>query len=101
MCDNIKTKHHRNSGVYAREMEFPKDYYVQSHKHIFDHMSILAKGEVDVTVDGVTTRYTAPSVIEVKKQQIHHISAIEDSVWFCVHNDENFQIEEINIKRSK
>lgn len=99
MCETINTKHHRMCGMYAREMELPKGWKASSHKHVFDHMSILSKGTVIVTVDGVESKYVAPTTVMIAKEKTHSIEALEDVVWFCIHTDENYKIEEIKIKK--
>ena len=79
MIKDIKTQHHFSSGVYARQMELPAGWYADSHKHEFDHLSILSSGEVDVTVDGKTESYTAPAVLTIKAGKVHNIVAKTDS----------------------
>ena len=96
MIEDIKTKHHFSSGVYARQMELPKGWEAESHKHKFDHLSILSKGEVTVTADGEEIHYTAPEVITIKPGVIHKITAHEDSLWFCIHSTDETCIEEID-----
>lgn len=88
MCKDINTNHHFNSGVYAREMHLPKGWQAESHKHKFDHMSILASGHVIVMVDEEKEEYIAPCVLNVQAGKIHSIYAIEEAVWFCVHATE-------------
>lgn len=89
--DEINTSHHFESGVYAREMDLPKGWSAETHKHKFSHMSILAKGEADVTVDGETTRYKAPVVVNIGAGKTHSIVAIVDSTWFCIHPTETVE----------
>jgi len=93
MCKDINTKHHFDSGVYAREMHLPKGWQAESHKHRFDHMSILANGSVILTVDGTSSEYIAPSVLSVKAGKQHSIYAKEDSVWFCIHATEETDMQ--------
>jgi len=58
----------------------------QGHKHRFDHVSLLCKGKVRVTVaDYPPKEFTAPTFIIIKKEYEHHFEALEDdSVWYCV-----------------
>lgn len=58
----------------------------QRHKHHFDHVSLLAKGEVRVEVDGFEpTVFKAPTFIVVKKDRSHKFTALTDDVlWYCV-----------------
>ena len=59
---------------------------IQGHKHTFDHVSLLMKGTVEVTVDGFApTRFTAPTFIIIKKEHMHKFKAVtDDCCWFCV-----------------
>lgn len=92
MCKDINTNHHFNSGVYAREMHLPKGWGAESHKHKFDHMSILASGSIVLTVDGMQSNHNAPCVLNVEAGKTHSIYAVEDSVWFCIHATEKNDI---------
>lgn len=93
---DFDVQHHFSEGVYARQMVIAKDVVVPTHKHKFSHMSILASGRVLVTVDGVSVEYAAPTAIEIKKNEVHTIQALEDSVWFCVHATDVVDPEEID-----
>lgn len=62
----------------------PGDVLVQ-HIHKYSHLSILAKGSVVVTVDGVQTTHRAPTCIVIVAGKHHGVKALEDSVWYCVH----------------
>ena len=82
---DLGTVHHFSSGVYAKEMHLPKGYMAVSHAHLYDHLSILAKGVAVVKTDNSETTYTAPACIEIKKSLYHSITALEDVSWFCIH----------------
>ena len=82
---DLNIVHHFSSGVYAKQMELPAGHFAITHKHTFDHMSILAKGMVNVTCDGVQETHHAPDVVTIKAGVAHKIHALTDSVWFCVH----------------
>lgn len=77
--------HHFAAGVYAKQMQLPAGHYAVKHTHDYDHLSILAKGEVVVMVDEEATVYAAPACINIKAGQEHRIEAISDAVWFCIH----------------
>jgi len=95
MCKDINTKHHFNSGVYSREMLLPKGWVAESHKHKFSHMSILASGKVEVTVDDITSTYEAPAVLSISAGKLHGIYAIEESIWFCIHATDELDIDKL------
>jgi hypothetical protein len=63
------------------------------HKHHFDHVSLLASGKVQVTVDGYPPKeFTAPTFIVIKKEHQHTFKALQDNtLWYCV-----FALRDIN-----
>jgi len=97
--NEIKTQHHYEDGVYMREMELPKGWEAVSHIHKFNHMSILSKGSVVVTVDGIKKVYQAPKVINMLAGVNHSIYALEDTLWFCVHHIEESDFDLENIEK--
>ena len=93
---NFSPEHFFSEGVYAKKYALPANTQVPTHKHVYDHMSILASGHVTVTVDGNTVEYTAPAVINIKKNMEHTIRGYEDSVWFCIHATSETDVDEIH-----
>lgn len=79
------TAHHFGAGVYAKEMHLPKGYHATTHKHAYDHLSILAQGKAWVTAGGTAKLYTAPAVVTIEAGVAHGIEAVEDAVWYCIH----------------
>lgn len=82
---DLQIKHHFAAGLYARQMLLPAGHFAVTHAHQYDHLSILASGEVMVETDGVERVYRAPAVITIAAGVHHRIEALEDAVWFCVH----------------
>lgn len=79
-------KHHFFGGVYCKEMIIPEDCHVVTHKHLYDHMSVLTKGCVIVTADGEQETYYAPVVIEIKAGIEHSVLPVNgDAHWLCIH----------------
>jgi hypothetical protein len=60
--------HHFSDGLYAKEMLLPAKHFAVSHAHAYDHLSILAKGDVTVEVEGVRTEYKAPACIHATQE---------------------------------
>ncbi len=77
--------HHFCDGVYAKEQALPSGFCAVTHKHAYDHISILAKGRCVVVADGVRADYVAPACVVIAKGVVHTIEAVEDSVWYCIH----------------
>lgn len=94
----IDTKHYFSAGTYAKQMSLPMGHTAVSHKHTYDHLSILASGKATVTVEGTNEAavYTAPCAIDIKAGLHHAITALEDTVWFCIHATEETDINHID-----
>jgi quercetin dioxygenase-like cupin family protein len=56
------------------------------HTHQFDHLTLLAKGKLKVTVGGAITEFVAPHMIYIHKDKVHELEALEDeTVAYCIH----------------
>lgn len=82
---HIKTEVFHSGNEYAKRMFIPQGFLVKTHKHKFDHLSLLVSGKVVVNCDGEQKGYTGDSCIIIKKNVAHSILALEDSVWYCIH----------------
>ena len=92
--------HFFSSGVYAKQMFLPKTHIAKTHKHNYDHLSILAQGKCEITCNGVKTLFKAPSCIEIKAGIEHSIYAVEESTFYCIHaTNETENIDEVLIMK--
>lgn len=82
---DLQIQHHFSSGVYAKEMHIPAGSTVGTHAHNFDHLSLLAGGSVIVHTDEFTKTFQAPACITIKAGVHHEITALTDTVWYCIH----------------
>lgn len=101
--DHVGVKHHFAAHVYAKEMTLAKGDTLGTHRHAYDHLSILAMGVVLLTVEGETTRYAAPACIEIKRGIEHRIHALEATVWYCIHptdETDTTKIDQVLIERT-
>lgn len=75
------------ANLYSRMMHFEKAGDTEiGHTHQFDHLTLLAKGRLQVTVDGVTSEFTAPQMIWIHKDKVHELVALVDNtVAYCIH----------------
>jgi quercetin dioxygenase-like cupin family protein len=89
-------KHHFSDGLYAKQICLPQDHFMVQHKHTYDHMSILAEGWVVVKVDGVETEYHAPACINIAAGKSHEVTAVTNSVWFCIHATDETDVEKVD-----
>jgi mannose-6-phosphate isomerase-like protein (cupin superfamily) len=75
------------ANLFSKMMHFRHagDFEV-GHEHNFDHLTLLAKGKLKVTVDGAATEFTAPHMIYIKAGKVHELVALEDeTVAYCIH----------------
>ena len=72
-------------GVYAKELSIPKGFVLVSHRHLYDHLSILASGTISLTYGNETITMTGPAALTILAGLEHTIEAITDAVWFCIH----------------
>jgi len=80
--------------VWCKQMHFLKAGDVmEGHKHIHDHITLLAKGSVEVCVNDTTkTTFTSPHMIFIAKDDIHKITALEDNtIAYCIHALRNYE----------
>lgn len=56
------------------------------HTHYHDHVSLLVRGSVEITVGGCEPKtFTAPTYVVIKKQHRHEIVALEDdTIFYCI-----------------
>lgn len=75
------------ANLYSRMMRFEKAGDIEvGHTHQFDHLTLLAKGKLKVTVEGVASEFTAPHMIYIHKDKIHELEALTDeTVAYCIH----------------
>lgn len=93
-----RVSHHFSDGIYAREYFLRAGVTVPTHAHLYDHLSILASGNVEVTVDGITSKYSAPAIIEIKKNKKHTVLAYTDTIWICVHATSETDLDAMDSK---
>jgi quercetin dioxygenase-like cupin family protein len=75
------------ANLYSRMMHFAKAGDIEiGHTHQFDHLTLLAKGKLKVTVEGNATEFTAPHMIYIHKDKVHELEALTDeTVAYCIH----------------
>jgi hypothetical protein len=75
------------ANLFSRMMHFKNVGDIElGHTHAFDHLTLLAKGKLKVTVDGVSTEFTAPNMIYIKADKIHELEAlVEETLAYCIH----------------
>jgi quercetin dioxygenase-like cupin family protein len=85
------------ANLFSRMMRFQKAGDIEiGHMHQFDHLTLLAKGKLKVTVEGVATEFIAPHMIYIHKDKVHELEALTDeTVAYCIHALRNKDNNEI------
>lgn len=73
--------------VFVVETFAPAGHELEQHKHDHAHLSLLALGVADVTVDGVTTRYEGPTTVKIAANKTHSVRAVTAIAWYCLWAD--------------
>lgn len=75
------------ANLFSRQMHFVKAGDVEiGHTHQFDHLTLLAKGKLKVSVDGVESVFVAPQMIYIKAHKVHELTAlVDETVAYCIH----------------
>jgi quercetin dioxygenase-like cupin family protein len=75
------------SNLFSRMMHFEKAGDTeQGHTHQFDHLTLLATGKLQITVDGVVSEFTAPHMIYIRADKNHELVAlVDETVAYCIH----------------
>ena len=75
------------ANLFSRQMHFKNAGDAEhGHTHQFDHLTLLASGRLQVTVDNVASEFTAPHMIYIKKDKMHELVALEpNTVAYCIH----------------
>ena len=93
---NLGVVHNFSDNLYAKQMTIPKGFMIGKHRHNYSHLSILAKGVVLLRTDEGEQMFEAPACIEIKKDIDHTLTALEDSVWYCIHATDETDIDKID-----
>jgi quercetin dioxygenase-like cupin family protein len=70
--------------VFVKMMHFMRSGDThQGHVHTFDHITLLAQGQVLMTHDGGEQTFTSPHLIVTPKGITHQFKALTDGVVLC------------------
>ena len=85
MKESIELGFFGNIWVRQNVMESAGESF-PGHKHKFDHVTLLSKGEIEVEVEGYKPKiFKAPTFVVVRKEHNHKITALTDDVlYYCV-----------------
>lgn len=74
------------NGVFIKQMVFKRGQIVLTHKHTYDHQTLLAVGKLRVSIADKSLIYTAPDIILIKADTSHFLEGLADqTVAYCIH----------------
>jgi quercetin dioxygenase-like cupin family protein len=77
-----------SGNVLAIETRIPAGMELEAHRHAHGHLSVLAQGTADVTIDGKTQRFFGPCVVTVPANTEHKVVSVSAVVWYCLWADD-------------
>ena len=92
----IDVAHHFSDALYAKQIILSRGDHVVKHTHSYSHLSVVALGCVDVVAAGNRTRHWAGECLDIRAGIEHEIIAIEDSVWYCIHQTDEKDTEKVD-----
>ena len=82
--------------VYMRQMRAVAGKVIGSHKHNYEHYSVLVEGKVRAEFGGAVEEHEGPAVMVVPAGVEHRITALTDIVWICVHGTTELDRESVD-----
>jgi quercetin dioxygenase-like cupin family protein len=75
------------SNIFVRQMHFESiGDSEQAYQNTHDHLTLLAKGRLKVTINDSTTTYDAPSMIFIKSNMSYTLTAeAPNTVTYCIY----------------
>lgn len=65
-------------------LEKPIGYAMGEHQHTFEARALIVKGDITLTVSGVSTTYAAGDIFQLPAQTPHHEDAAAHGVTYLV-----------------
>jgi quercetin dioxygenase-like cupin family protein len=85
-AEGVRIEHHFSGREYAKQTDMLAGTELRQHSHPHDHLSILAKGRVVVSVEGAQDKVVqAPHCLRIAAGMPHSVRALDDATWFCIH----------------
>lgn len=71
--------------IWVRQRTLQQGESHEGHKHHFDHVTLLARGRVQIEVEGRSKEFTAPTFVVIRREHQHRVTALTDDViYYCV-----------------
>lgn len=83
---------HLVAGILAKAFHFRQGQRAPQHSHAHDHISVVARGFVELTVDGVSSEHGPGSVIHIAAGKEHWVRALTQATWLCIWNADHYPL---------
>lgn len=91
----LQTSHYFADGMYARELAQPEGSLVVGKVHKREHLFIVLKGSLKVTIEDEVLVLSAPTVLVSKAGAKRALLALEDSIYLTVHKTKKKNLDKI------
>ena len=85
--ERLEVEFFQADDLFAKRFILSKGDKIGKHIHSYSHLSVLGYGSVRVETSEGSKVYDAGDCIVIKANTEHHITALEDSCWLCIHVD--------------
>lgn len=75
---------HEAAKVFVVETRSDKGWKLDQHIHEHDHLAYLASGICDVEENGIHRNVVGPTMLIVKANTPHSITALTPIIWLCL-----------------
>lgn len=92
---DIRLVHYFAPGLYIREMHVPAGVTITGRIHRTEHVCVLSKGTVSVTIDGNVKTLDAPYIVHAMPGSKRALHAHTDYVWANLHRTRETDMNKI------
>lgn len=91
----IKTRHYRAAGLYAREITIPAGTVLTGQIHKYEHLNIVSAGRIVIATESGPQLIEAPYAVVSAPGTKRAGYTLNDTVWTTIHATDKVSIEEL------
>lgn len=88
--DDLLNNQYWSDRLFVKEYKIPSGMTVIKHTHPYGHLSYLVSGMASVMIEDEEKVLTGPTGIHIDKEKVHAVTALNDCVWLCINNTEEY-----------
>lgn len=97
LVDGITVEHYFADGIYTKQVTMAAGCSITGHKHLHNHLSLLAYGSVIVEIHGMQQLYNGPMALNILSECVHKITAVTPALWYCVHSVSQDELDRVGM----